>query len=41
MSAQQYLLPTGMRNLTLVFDNAAITFPAVTLTGNLTATAVA
>ena len=32
-------LPAGLRNLTILFDNAAISLPAVTLTGNLTATA--
>ncbi len=32
-------LPSALRNLTLVFDNAAITLPAVTLTGDLTVTA--
>ena len=33
------LLPTGMRNLTLEFDNATIEIPSVTLSGNLTAIA--
>src|SRR5262249_33153223 len=32
-------LPVGMRNLTLIFNNAALTLPAVTLSGNLSATA--
>jgi filamentous hemagglutinin family protein len=31
-------LPTGLRDLTLTFNNAAIAFPAITLSGNLTAT---
>src|SRR5205823_655340 len=32
-------LPTGLRSLTLVFDNAAMVLPGVTLTGSLSATA--
>ncbi len=32
-------LPAGLRNLTLIFNNAAIALPAVTLTGNLVVTA--
>src|SRR5208337_762703 len=32
-------LPGGLRNLTVQFDAAAITLPALTLTGNLTVTA--
>ncbi|HEY1172521.1 MAG TPA: hypothetical protein VGH19_14220 [Verrucomicrobiae bacterium] len=32
-------MPTGLRNLTLIFDNAAIDLPATTLTGTLTVTA--
>ncbi len=32
-------LPTGLRNLTLTFDTAGMTLPAMTLTGTLTATA--
>ncbi|MDR3477200.1 MAG: MBG domain-containing protein, partial [Gammaproteobacteria bacterium] len=32
-------LPSGLRNLTLVFDNAGITLPSTTLSGNLVATA--
>lgn len=38
-SATIPVLPTGMRNLTLIFDNAAMTLPALTLTGTLTTTA--
>ena len=34
-SATLPTLPTGMRNLTLQFDNAAIALPATTLTGSL------
>lgn len=32
-------LPTGMRNVTLIFDNKGMTLPSTTLSGNLTATA--
>ncbi|HSW93044.1 MAG TPA: filamentous hemagglutinin N-terminal domain-containing protein [Gammaproteobacteria bacterium] len=38
-SAAVPVIPTGMRNLTLTFDNAGMTLPAMTLTGTLTATA--
>src|SRR5260370_3617013 len=33
------LLPTGLRNLTLVFNNAPVALPGVTLTGSLSVTA--
>jgi filamentous hemagglutinin family protein len=33
------LIPSGLRNLTLVFDNAGIVLPTLTLTGILSATA--
>src|SRR5260370_41352453 len=32
-------LPTGLRNLTLIFNNAPIKLPGVTLTGNLVVSA--
>jgi hypothetical protein len=38
-TAQIPTLPTGLRNLTLIFNNTNLTLPAVTLSGNLIATA--
>jgi hypothetical protein len=39
VSAAIPTLPTGLRNLTLIFDAAAMSLPGISLTGSLTATA--
>ena len=39
-SAVVPILPTGLRNVTLTFDNAAMVIPAATLTGTFTGTAL-